>query len=322
MNPLVRLGNYIIGLSPVRRRFINEHKIIKNIFNSLDPYNKKLLIAGPFIGEFGWEVAEWQGYVRHLSKFYAETIVISRPENEYLYRDFVKKFIPHDPCSYETEFYSCRNAHEFNYQDFLGGDILHPVIVGPDISKYLLQEYRVFGRTDAVVPYFDVVIHGRDIPAVGGLVTKAGRNWPAEKWNILCDLMAKNCLSIAAIGVPSLSICPAGVTDLRSSGLELQSQVLHRCGVCIGPSSGAMHLASHCATPLVVWTDRIIGELFGGSPHRYMFSWNPHRSDVTVLIEDTWSPSPTLVLKYVMEMLAAKAQGQRVHQIVDLGKCT
>ena len=28
----------------------------------------KTLIAGPWVGEFGWELAAWQGYIRALSK--------------------------------------------------------------------------------------------------------------------------------------------------------------------------------------------------------------------------------------------------------------
>jgi len=30
--------------------------------------NKSLLIAGPWLGEFGWELFAWQGYVRYVSE--------------------------------------------------------------------------------------------------------------------------------------------------------------------------------------------------------------------------------------------------------------
>ena len=51
------------------------------------------LIAGPWVGEFGWELFLWQGYVRSLSKYFKETICIGRDSSHYLYKDFCTKYI-------------------------------------------------------------------------------------------------------------------------------------------------------------------------------------------------------------------------------------
>ena len=53
----------------------------------------KRLIAGPWIGEFGWELFAWQGYVRALSENFDETIIACRPSSQALYRDFANNFI-------------------------------------------------------------------------------------------------------------------------------------------------------------------------------------------------------------------------------------
>ena len=37
---------------------------------------KKTLIAGPWVGEFGWELFAWHGYVRTLAKQYDRIIII------------------------------------------------------------------------------------------------------------------------------------------------------------------------------------------------------------------------------------------------------
>ena len=55
------------------------------------------LIAGPWVGEFGWELFAWHAYVRGLSLNYDRTIVISRPLTEDLYSDFADEFVPYDP---------------------------------------------------------------------------------------------------------------------------------------------------------------------------------------------------------------------------------
>ena len=56
----------------------------------------KILVAGPWIGEFGWELFGWQGYIRAISKNYVRTICISRPGHGVLYTDFAE-FVAFDP---------------------------------------------------------------------------------------------------------------------------------------------------------------------------------------------------------------------------------
>lgn len=54
------------------------------------------ILFGPFIGEFGWELCYWQGWVRKYSKTYSNSkIFIASFEKSYpLYHDFAYKFIP------------------------------------------------------------------------------------------------------------------------------------------------------------------------------------------------------------------------------------
>ena len=70
----------------------------------------KILLAGPWIGEFGWELFCWQGFVRKLSKNYDKTIVIGRPTNELLYSDFADEYIKFDPESFKTDAWNCHGA--------------------------------------------------------------------------------------------------------------------------------------------------------------------------------------------------------------------
>ena len=47
------------------------------------PWGRRL-IAGPFVGEIGWELFGWQARLRRLSKFFQETIVIGKEHCRFL----------------------------------------------------------------------------------------------------------------------------------------------------------------------------------------------------------------------------------------------
>jgi hypothetical protein len=315
---IYRIGSYITRQSNTwQAAEIVETDRLKTraLLQEFRPGKKKKLIAGPFIGEFGWEVAQFQGFIRFLSRFYKEVEIISRLENSYLYQDFCDSFIAHDPGSYETNYYSCKDPLRYIFPHDVDADILEPEMVGQHLNNFFIQNFRVFGE-EVDAPEFDVVIHGRYIPMSDS--NKAGRNWPADHWDILVQYLLNSGYKVAAIGLPELSICPVGVEDFRGADLRLQCGILNRARVCVGPSSGAMHLASHCSTPLVVWTVRKDYQLFGGSPQRYIFSWNPHSAEVIVLIHDFWLPEPQDVYDSVKIMLTKKQAGFPVYQYIDL----
>ena len=67
------------------------------------------LVAGPFLGEFGWELMQWQGYIRQLSKFYKHVIVYGRASSAFLYKDFISEFIEMDIDSWDTDAYLLRD---------------------------------------------------------------------------------------------------------------------------------------------------------------------------------------------------------------------
>ena len=57
----------------------------------------KTVIFGPFIGEFGWELSYWHGWVRKLAQthYSKHKIVVSSYKRSYpLYSDFINEFVP------------------------------------------------------------------------------------------------------------------------------------------------------------------------------------------------------------------------------------
>ena len=67
----------------------------------------KILFAGPFVGEFGYELFMYQGYIRKLANDYDETIISSRTANEFLYKDFCNKFVPYEPKTNNCDSFWC-----------------------------------------------------------------------------------------------------------------------------------------------------------------------------------------------------------------------
>ena len=77
----------------------NWAKNIMTIFERLSikkTYKKSketVLVAGPWIGEFGWELFCWQGYIREMSKYYDKVVCVSSRNSEFLYSDYCDTFV-------------------------------------------------------------------------------------------------------------------------------------------------------------------------------------------------------------------------------------
>jgi hypothetical protein len=69
--------------------------------------SKKILIIGPWIGEFGWEVA-WSGICRKKAKNYDYVVVSSFNTSYPFYSDFCDYFIAHNYQGV-SDLYSMKN---------------------------------------------------------------------------------------------------------------------------------------------------------------------------------------------------------------------
>ena len=276
----------------------------KNSYLLLDNLkgNSDHLIAGPFLGEFGWELMQWQGYLRQLAKFYKRVIVYGRPSSEYLYRDFAFEFRAMHLVSWDTDAYLLNG---FDYSkwasQFKGQDILIADNRCKELSSMMHQDFIRFGEKKIGAEY-DLIIHARDIPPLQGNKNKALRNWPRKSWDKLCNSLSD--LKIASVGIKELSYAPEGTDDLRGIETEELCSILTSSRCCVGPSSGLMHLASLCGTPHIVWTsDKNGSKRFGGVSYRYLRSWNPLGTKIKLINDEGGQPSPEYVKKEVLNFL-------------------
>lgn len=231
----------------------------------------KILLAGPWIGEFGWELFGWQGYLRKLSKQYDKVIVSSRPGHEFLYEDFCDEFIPYTTKTMETNGSVCKGDVGLlkqipEHTDYIPGYGFDIGFKGdkPELSteKFYEQEFIKYG--DKGLPYmYDIIIHARDTDKCGSGM----RSYPLDKWKEIVKHFKG--LKIACIGTKEASAHIKNTVDLRNMNLQSLCTVLARSKVVVGPSSGPMHLASLCYTPHIIWTRKSY------ILPRYQKYWNP-----------------------------------------------
>lgn len=261
--------------------------------------SNKTLIAGPWVGEFGWELFAWQGYVRALSRSFDKTVVISRPNSEPLYSDFSDFFYAHVPIGGVVDSFFMHQvdmAKDFkkvvtdNNISLSNATVLLPRRIGfPPFTHFtesikfgsyeVRPEYKIFGELDTT--NVEYIFHIRQRRSV-----RPEDNWHIDNWHALRELL--NSKNIACIGTKKESGHIEGTLDLRDIPLQSLFNTMYNVKCVFGPSSGPMHLASLCNVPHVVWSKE-------DNRLRYEQNWNPHKTPILFLSEHAWHPSATYI---------------------------
>jgi hypothetical protein len=231
--------------------------------------------CGPWLGEFGWEIMTWVPYLRKLSREYDRMIICTYPETEVLYSGFHCElgFDPIVGVPFRSD----------DWEDISGVEIFIP-----EGAEHIMpfKRYRIDGEYVRYgtpgVKDVEVLFHAR------GIRKGASKNWSIEKWEQLAQTFSE------AISVGSMEDNHIdGTNDGRGIGLDRLINAIASAKVVIGGSSGVMHLAVMCGTPIVTWG---ICNNFGDTlENRYKQAWNPFGTPVT-WIGDTWDPDPEQIL--------------------------
>ncbi len=226
------------------------------------------IILPAWFGEFGWEVMSWAPWCRARSRESGGAIITSFGASRALYADFATKFRDHGgrerSLNYPKDFRMYRSD-------------------GPNFEH---QRYgRRPGQSGQSGQRGPICLHLRGIARKGSINY---RRWPAV-------LAALRGLDIACLGTPADG-CVPGAADYRGLPLEQQMDLLASASVCVGCSSGTMHLAAACGCDLVVWGDTKTryGETL---QRRYRATWNPHHVRVAWLDADDWDPDPARIIR-------------------------
>jgi len=263
--------------------------------------NGKTLLAGPWVGEFGWELFCWQGYIRNISQNYNKVIVISRKGHDFLYQDFCDEFIEFNPpknsivdswrCSNidknEIKKIISRIPHDDSIYDFNIGFTLFADGKHNASNNFKNQKFIKY-KSNTIYKEFDILIHPRN-RKVGGV-----RNWGKEKWQDLVNRL-KDEYKIAMIG-SNETYNLENVEDFRNIKIEDTVSLMNRTKLVVGPSSGPMHLASLSGAPHLVWST-------SHNKIRYKNLWNPFNTEIYFYDKEDWNPKVENIINKIKEIL-------------------
>jgi hypothetical protein len=261
-------------------------------------FPRRTLVAGPYMGEFGHELMEWQAWVRAQVPRHQEVHVITFPGRDALYPGchVHTHDVPLEKAGYrhgrfspsELKCMARAKAEMLGLKDY---DILtaqhlctryHQKWILP--AKFeLLRKAPLEGR------YRDIAFHFRWVKKEGPDQT---RNYPLE----LCDQVAALChergYSICCVGHPRYSYCPSGVEDLRSEDLEASITAISSAHLLAGELSGPMHLAQLCGVPILIWAD---GQWRLDTCER----WNVFQVPTFIVANDTHRPETSRIIETI-----------------------
>ena len=260
------------------------------------------LIIGPWVGEFGWELFAWQGYMRAFSRKFDYTVAVSRENSRALYADFANEFIPCDPGpGVPDSFFIPGVDPKACFMKLVQAGKVDKNLLKPATTLFLprrigfppsthYEQGVVFGKHLVKPEYtllgeqgdrqYDYIFHLRSREL------RKEDNWSLDNWRQLLELLDSD--KVACIGTPHEAEAIPGTTDLR--GIELQEllNTMRNAKCAFGPSSGPMHLASLCALPHVVWS-------IPQNKVRYEENWNPLKTPVLFDSQHNWHPTPEYV---------------------------
>ena len=266
------------------------------------------LLAGTDNMEFGWLLCTWIPYLRWISCKYEKVVIVTSNFNlKYLYADFANEYVHQSPkiIGNGDMWFASRfpNVLPRIYwkikKQYSGYKIKEPC------EKYCMSDSKQFfqygKKLDNDIKY-DVVIHARKETKYG----QDNLNYQPEKYEILLRKLRaeNNKLSVISIGTRKGSFWVKGTECGRDMPVRNLCYLLANAKVCVGTSSGPMHLASLCGTPHVVLTgNKKLKSIKGTNRDRYERLWNPFNTPCTVLDEHNWHPPVKLVEEAVRKYL-------------------
>ncbi len=266
-------------------------------------FPRRVLVAGPYVGEFGHELMDWQPWVRAQVARHDEVHVITYPGRDYLYPGC--RVHAHDvaletagykhgrftPAQLETM--ARKKAAELGLKNYDLMTVRH--ICTRYHQKYLLPaKFERLGAPPAAGEMRDVAFHFRQVNKAGPDRT---RNYPPAACDQLAAFCREHGLSFFCIGHPRYAYCPAGAEDRRSEDLAASVAAIRAARLLAGELSGPMHLAQLAGTPILIWAP---GQWRLDNCER----WNVFQVPTYVVSNQTRPPEPEIVGQKILAALA------------------
>ena len=260
------------------------------------------LFAGPFAGEFGFELMQWQGFIRARRASYKDVHVLTYPGRDYLYEGC---HVHHHDIDLKNAGYwygrfgptemrqmADAKAAEIGLKNY---DVFNPSLLCTRYHKIIFwkQEFRLMEEPPLSEKPIDVLFHFRAVQKEG---PDNAKNYSTEMADKLVQRCIAKGLSVACYGHPSYAYGPKGCVDLRNADLRQTVAAISSARLAVGGASGGMHLANACGKPTIIWAD--------GQGHvTFALRWNPFRVPLYIMTIASWRPAPEDVCCYIDECM-------------------
>jgi len=265
-------------------------------------FPRRILVAGPYVGEFGHELMDWQPWVRAQIARYDQVHVITYPGRDYLYPGCKVHYheVALENAGYkhgrlnpaQLAAMARKKAAELGLQHYDLMTALH--LCTSYHQRFLLPaKYELLGQPPAAESIRDLAFHFRQVAKAGPDQT---RNYPRE----FCDRLAVLCrasgVTFFCIGHPAYAYCPPGVEDRRTEDLGASVAAIRSARLLAGELSGPMHLAQLSGTPILIWAP---GQWRLDNCER----WNVFKIPTYIVTNETRHPEPETVVEKIMVAL-------------------
>jgi hypothetical protein len=265
-------------------------------------FPRRNLFAGPYAGEFGYELMQWHGFVRARRRHYGQVHVLTYPGRDYLYEGC---HVHHHDIDLKQAGYwygrlsplemremADKKAGEIGLNDY---DVFDTSLLCTQYHKKIFwrQEFRLLEEPPPDGRMRDVAFHFRAIQKTG---PDKAKNYSTDLADELARLCLAGGLSVICVGHPDYAYCAGGCEDKRRVDLRESVAAISSARLLAGENSGAMHLANLCGRPTVLWANdqwRI----------DYSLRWNPFRVPIYVAANNTCQPLPGEVFKAIVSAL-------------------
>jgi hypothetical protein len=266
-------------------------------------FPRPVLVAGPYVGEFGHELMDWQPWVRAQIARHREVHVITYPGRDLLYPGCHVHYhdVPLEKAGYRFGRLSPRQLADMAREKaaslgLKNYDLMTALHICTSYHRRFLlpAKFERLGQPPAAEKIRDVAFHFRRVKKDGPDQT---RNYPPE----LCDRVVAACraagLSFFCVGHPRYAYCPEDVEDRRSEDLAASVAAVNSARLLAGELSGPMHLAQLCGVPILIWAD-------GQWRLDDCAHWNVFRVPTYIVANDTFQPEPERVAQKIHAALA------------------
>jgi hypothetical protein len=289
-----------------------------------DAYNQ--IVFGPFIGELGWEIFRWSGWVRWYkeNRPEKEVIVFTRESRSDLYEGCVNAIevfqIEGDYLKYQPDCYDCTMPS--NMYEFLINSVKdkYPKAIIFEPRKFKTNK-GVFDSSHSNYAYTpnpandkmieDLILTSKDkerIPIVLSSRERkdmAFRNWGNHNWKNLINMLENSDNFIVFVAGQSPSYFRAeskrymfNLEDFVSSETQttligLTIAAIKRSKLTIGPQTANIILSNLLKTPTLFWGHEI---------RRHAEKENPYKTVSRGLLDRNYSIDPIIIFREIVKL--------------------